>query len=76
MSRAMKDVLAEKRQKWERLALRLEGLRPESVLKRGYAIVRREGRPLRSVSELRAGDPVEILLRDGRFGAEVKDVTS
>lgn len=51
----------------------LEVLNPESILRRGYAIVRREGRAIRSPLGLMAGDIVEIQLAAGKFEADVRD---
>jgi exodeoxyribonuclease VII large subunit len=49
----------------------LEALNPEAILRRGYAIVRSDGRSLRSVKKLRAGAIVDVRLADGHFGATV-----
>ncbi|HET7059789.1 MAG TPA: exodeoxyribonuclease VII large subunit [Candidatus Saccharimonadales bacterium] len=51
----------------------LEALNPETILRRGYAIVRlaRGGKPLRSSRHLATGAIVDIQLTDGRFSAVV-----
>ncbi|HVI60763.1 MAG TPA: exodeoxyribonuclease VII large subunit, partial [Candidatus Saccharimonadales bacterium] len=51
----------------------LQALNPEAVLRRGYAIVRRDSRPLRSTRRLAAGAIVDVQLVDGRFRAAVSD---
>lgn len=38
---------------------------PQAILERGYGILRKEGRILRSVSEVGAGDDIETVLSDG-----------
>lgn len=53
----------------------LEALNPEAVLRRGYAIVRADGRPLRSSQRLESGVIVDIQLADGRFNAAVTEAT-
>lgn len=53
--------------------LLLDALNPEAILKRGYAIVRRGGKPLRSSRRLATGAIVDIQLVDGRFKATVTD---
>lgn len=53
----------------------LEALNPEAILRRGYAIVRQEGRSLRSTRRLASGDIVDVRLADGRFSAAVSKVT-
>jgi exodeoxyribonuclease VII large subunit len=53
------------------LRARLAALSPEATLERGYAIVRQEdtGAVVRSVAQVRRGDPLAITLQDGEFGA-------
>jgi exodeoxyribonuclease VII large subunit len=52
----------------------LEALSPSRTVGRGYAIVRDpvDGHPLVSVGDLRAGDRVELEMRDGRVDATVE----
>ncbi|HVV66592.1 MAG TPA: exodeoxyribonuclease VII large subunit [Candidatus Saccharimonadales bacterium] len=50
----------------------LEALNPEAVLKRGYAIVRQNGKAVRSARRLSANDIVDVELTDGRFRAAVQ----
>ncbi len=68
---------------WMRLAdSRLEGFRgrltvldPTATLARGYAIVEdARGRPLMRAATVRAGDRIQVRLRDGRLAAEVQRV--
>jgi exodeoxyribonuclease VII large subunit len=49
----------------------LEALNPSAILRRGYAVVRKDGRAVRSRAELQAGDIVNIQLADGTLGAAV-----
>ncbi len=49
----------------------LQALNPEAVLRRGYAIVRSQGKALRSTRRLETGAIVEVQLADGRFRASV-----
>ena len=60
------------------LALReagLMGLDPEKPLERGFSLVRVEktGRFLRSVRDVSPGDGLDVRVRDGSIGAQVKD---
>lgn len=64
-------LMEEERAKLKSAASLLQALNPEAVLRRGYAIVRQNGRPLRSASRLAAGAIVEVQLADGRFRASV-----
>ena len=59
----------------EVLSARLEGLDPERPLARGYALARKaDGTFLRSVDEVRPGDGLDILVRDGAVNATVSGV--
>ena len=61
------------RQKLEQISIRLESANPDSILKRGYAIVRREnGTVVSDSAELSSGDAISIRLRDGDRAAEVR----
>jgi exodeoxyribonuclease VII large subunit len=57
----------------ERLQTRLAAADPEQPLRRGYAYVGRDGRPVRSASSLERGDRVTLRFTDGRRRAEVVD---
>ena len=57
--------------KLEQIALRLTSASPESVVKRGYAIVRRGGEIVSDSALLRAGDALTLELRDGERAATV-----
>jgi exodeoxyribonuclease VII large subunit len=53
---------------------RLESLNPSAVLQRGYAVVRRRdtGQVITRPSQVRAGDPLDIRVSEGSFGAVVE----
>lgn len=53
------------------LSQQLHALSPQSVLKRGYAVVSSGGRPVTSREMVQPGDPLHIQVADGGFGAEV-----
>ncbi|MCH5276636.1 MAG: exodeoxyribonuclease VII large subunit [Desulfovibrionaceae bacterium] len=56
----------------ERLFLRLAALSPHAPLERGYALIRgREGRLVRSVSDVATGDMLSLDVRDGSIAARV-----
>ena len=51
---------------------RVRALSPAATLERGYAVVRHaDGRIVRAAAEVAAGDPIDVLVADGRFAAEV-----
>lgn len=75
LERAGHNRLALLRERVVGLEHRLEGLNPLAILERGYAVVRREdGGLVRSASEVRVGEHVDIRLSDGRLVAQVQDV--
>ena len=47
---------------------------PTNVLDRGYSMaINDDGRPVTSVVGLKAGDPLTVVLKDGRVQTEVKE---
>ncbi|MEK7600265.1 MAG: exodeoxyribonuclease VII large subunit [Patescibacteria group bacterium] len=50
----------------------LEAINPEAVLRRGYAIVRHDGKLQRNAKSLKADDIVNVQLADGSFDAAIK----
>jgi exodeoxyribonuclease VII large subunit len=57
------------------LSKRIESLNPQSVLKRGYAIVRRDSHTVSSVSSLFPLDEISIQLHDGALTSIVQSTT-
>ncbi len=51
-----------------------DALSPLSILSRGYSIAELNGRIIKSASELKIGDDVQIKLSDGRVSAAVTDI--
>jgi exodeoxyribonuclease VII large subunit len=51
---------------------RLRTLSPRATLERGYAIVRRDDRLVRSTTEVTTGDTIGVEVADGSFGARVE----
>jgi exodeoxyribonuclease VII large subunit len=59
-------------QKYKSLQHQLQALNPAGVLKRGYAMVRREGRIVPRAGLLEYGDEVDIQFHDGTVGVKVE----
>jgi exodeoxyribonuclease VII large subunit len=60
------------------LRSRLQALNPLAVLERGFAVVSRpDGSLVRSVSQVKAGDEIQVQVADGKFSADIiqADVT-
>ena len=51
----------------------LAALDPEGVVRRGYAVVFKDGKCVPEARALRAGDAIELHVRGGNVGAEVTD---
>lgn len=70
---AMDHRLATCRRESTAMAELLSALSPQGLLQRGYAFVEFDGTrvPVRSVDEVRPGDPITAHLHDGRFVATV-----
>jgi exodeoxyribonuclease VII large subunit len=73
LTRAPTLLLERKRARLDALAGRLQALSPRATLERGYAIVRTEGRIVRSASAATPGTRIDVELAQGRFGARVEE---
>ncbi|MBC7237298.1 MAG: exodeoxyribonuclease VII large subunit [Chloroflexi bacterium] len=73
--RALRQALRLQRVRLEGCRARLGALDARIVLQRGYAIVqnRASGQCVRSVHEVTEGNVVDILVHDGRMGAQILD---
>ena len=49
----------------------LSALDPEGVVRRGYAVVFKDGKCVPEAGALRAGDAIEVHMRGGNVAAEV-----
>jgi exodeoxyribonuclease VII large subunit len=72
LRRAPALAVERKRSRLEQAAGRLRALSPRATLERGYAIVRTGDEIVRSASTVSVGDPLEVEVADGRFGARVE----
>ena len=69
-------ILSIKKHRFSVLTASLDALSPLKVLTRGYtAAFDGNGKVVRSVSDLAAGDTVDLLLADGRAGCTVNTVS-
>lgn len=72
LRRAPALAVERKRAGLERQAARLRALSPRATLARGYAIVRKDDAIVRAAADVAAGDPIEVEVADGTFGARVE----
>jgi exodeoxyribonuclease VII large subunit len=72
LRRAPSLAVERKRARLEHAAGRLRALSPHSTLQRGYAIVRAHDEIVRTPEAVSAGDPIDVEVAEGRFGARVE----
>src|SRR5437667_163635 len=72
LRRAPALAVERKRTRLEHAAGRLRALSPRATLQRGYAIVRAQDEIVRSPESVSAGDPINVEVAEGRFGARVE----
>ena len=72
LRRAPSLAVERKRARLEHAAGRLRTLSPRATLERGYAIVRADDAIVRSAAAVTSGDPLDVEVADGRFGARVE----
>lgn len=71
MQIAIKQVLATNRQKLNQLMQVLDTVSPLSTLKRGYAIVSKDVKILRSINDINVRDKINARLYDGELVCEI-----
>lgn len=75
LKREICNLVEVKKTKVQMLSHKIEVLSPLSILDRGYGILTtKDGKTLRSISQIKAGDMMEITLIDGRLSACVEEV--
>jgi exodeoxyribonuclease VII large subunit len=57
---------------YDSLVLRLEALNPQAVLRRGYTIVRKEGRIISYARLLKPGEEADIQFQDGNVSVKIE----
>ena len=73
LQRAPALALERKRAALEATAGKLATLSPRATVERGYAIVRRDAKLVRSSTDVEPGARVDVQLAEGGFGAHVED---
>jgi exodeoxyribonuclease VII large subunit len=76
LKNAARRTVAEGRAAWERLGAALDALSPLAPLKKGYAVVWKEGglRAATRIEDVAPGETVEVAFLKGEFGARVESV--
>lgn len=63
--------LLQKRHRLERQMGMLDSLSPLKVVERGYSLITKEGQLVKSVSQVKRGDRLDVQLSDGKISTEV-----
>ncbi len=66
------EQLRFQREKWKGLVGKIESLNPLAVLARGYSVALKDGKSIKSVSEVESGDEITLRLADGNVEAIMK----
>lgn len=66
-------LLSDRQKMIESIRKLMTAFDPRAALKRGYAIVSKQGRNIASVKQLNPGDNLAIQLADGKIGAKVQE---
>ena len=74
LSEASIRLVSGERQRFIRLAAKLDALSPLKVLSRGFAVAKKEDRLIRSVKQLSPGDRIELRFSDGQVYADIREV--
>lgn len=64
---AVATILTNERHRLQLLGQRMDAVDPKRILERGYSITLRNGKAVRSIAELKAGDRIETRLKDGKI---------
>jgi exodeoxyribonuclease VII large subunit len=72
LTRTAPSALRAQRERLERLEALLDGMNPEALLARGYAIVMSGGKPVRNARDVAAGSLIEARVQHGMLSARVE----
>jgi len=70
----MKRQLSDKKHRFDRALETLDHVSPLNIMKKGYAIVRKEDTIQKDISRINSGDIIDVLMHDGVLDCEVKSI--
>lgn len=73
LNQLYKNQLIERSRMYELALQKLEKLSPLNTLKRGYSILEKDHKMVRSVNDVTVGDTIEVTLSDGKIKAAVSE---
>ena len=66
-----KNIVQKKEARFKELVVGIDALSPLKTLLRGYSIVEKDDRVVKSTQDLKSGDEIKIILNDGKINANV-----
>ena len=66
-----KNIVQKKEARFKELVVGIDALSPLKTLLRGYSIVEKDDRVVKSAQDLKFGDEIKIILNDGKINANV-----
>lgn len=76
LDRFSAEIQVRSRSKLDMLVELVELYSPESTVKRGYAIVRKDDRIATNITQLKVDDQIEIVMKKGQLEAVIKNIKS
>lgn len=76
LTRALSNTLSNKQTAFARIIEKLNLVSPLNTLSRGYAIASKDKQVIRSVEEVKKGDPIHVRVQDGEIHCVVADTSS
>jgi len=73
-SNAISNFLEIKRKGFEILSAKLHSLNPKAVLNRGYSIVMNKGQTIKTLSDVKIDDIIDIIIQKGKIRSKVMEV--
>ena len=67
----VKNIVQKKEARFKELVVGIDALSPLKTLLRGYSIVEKDDRVVKSAQDLKSGDEIKIILNDGKINANV-----
>ena len=74
LNKALKEILREKSYEIEIRTEKLIALNPLEILKRGYTITRKNQEIVKECAQLKIGDKIETILKDGKIISKIEEI--
>lgn len=73
-SKAISNFLKLKKKELEIITAKLHSINPKAVLSRGYSIATNKGKIIKTISDVKINDLIDILIQKGEIKSQVKEV--